>query len=59
MALSHQVGFQQRVHGVVLFIEISVGLQQFRKNVSFYLKCLQVKMSWRSDGDRGVSTELL
>lgn len=32
---------------------------RIQKNVLFNLKCLQVKMSWRSDGDRGYSTELL
>lgn len=32
---------------------------RIQKNVSLYLKCLQVKMSRRSDGDRGVSTELM
>ena len=39
--------------------EIAVGSQEkFRKNVQFYLKILQVEMSRRPDGDRGVLTEL-
>lgn len=38
---------------------IAVGSQEkFRKNVQFYLKVLQVEMSRRPEGDRGILTEL-